>query len=67
VVRPKKPGLLVNRARVEAAEGDLNEADDTVILRTRVRGCGSGCDHDDDGHDGKHHDHHDEDKDHESH
>jgi len=55
VVRPEKPGLLVNRARVEAAEDDLNEASNTVILRTRVRGCGSGCDHDD------------EDEDHESH
>jgi uncharacterized repeat protein (TIGR01451 family) len=40
VVRPENPGLLVNRARVKAAESDLNQADNEVTLKTRVIGHG---------------------------
>ncbi len=39
VVRPKHPGLLINRAKVTAAEADLNPADNKAILKTRVLGC----------------------------
>jgi len=65
VVCPEKPGMMVNRARVTAAEGDLNKVDNTAILRTPVSGCRSGCKHEDD-HRGKGHDH-DEDEDHDRH
>lgn len=42
VVRPTKEGVLVNRAKVQAAEADLNPADNSVTVRTRVKHCG-GC------------------------